>query len=78
MEADPHWRKADLQDILDPAVEVFDHAIGLRPHRRGQAVRDAEFGTEPVEVVVAGGGTTAEAEQTVGELLAVAHMEAIG
>jgi hypothetical protein len=62
-----------LQNVLAAAVEASDHAVRLRAHRRGQAVLDAEVSAEAVEVVVSGGGTAAEAEQPVGELLPVAH-----
>ena len=64
-----------LEDVLDPAVEALDHAVGLWAHRRGQAVLDVEIGAEPVELVVAGGGTAAEAEEPVGEFLAVTPSE---
>ena len=67
-----------LEDVLDPAVEALDHAVRLGPHRRREAVLDAEIGAETVEVVRAGGGATAETEQPIGEFLAVAHPEAIG
>jgi hypothetical protein len=60
-----------LQDVLDPAIEAFDHTIGLRVHRRGQAMLDTEVDAEAVEIVVAGGPPAAKSEQTIGELLAV-------
>lgn len=60
-----------LQHVLDPAVEPLDHAVGRRPHGRGEAMLDAEVCTEAVEGVAAGGGAPAQAEQPVGELLAV-------
>ena len=59
-----------LQYVLDAAVEPLDHAVRLRPHRRSEAVLDAEIGAEPVEGVGAGGGAPAQAEEAVGELLA--------
>jgi len=62
-----------LKHLLDPAVEAFDHAVGLRRFRWGQAVLDAQFGAELVEFVVARRGTLAQAEQAVGELLAPRH-----
>ena len=64
-----------LQDVLDPAIEAFDHTIGLRVHPRGQAMLDTEVGAEAVEIVVAGGPPAAKSEQTIGELLAVACWE---
>ena len=64
-----------LQDVLDPSVEALDHAIGLRVHRRGQAMLDAKVGAEAVEVMVAGGPPATKAEQTIGKLLAVACWE---
>ena len=60
-----------LKHLLDATVEALDHAIGLRGFRWGQAVLDAQFGAELVEFVVARRGTLAQAEQAVGELLAV-------
>jgi hypothetical protein len=33
-----------LQNILDASVEPFDHAIGLRGLRRGQAMLDFQLG----------------------------------
>ena len=62
-----------LQHILDPAVEAFDHAVGLRVHRRGQAVLDAEVGAQLVERVPAGGAAFVQPEQAVGEFLAARH-----
>jgi hypothetical protein len=50
-----------LQDILDPALESLDHAVGLGVHRRGQAGRDTELGAERVELMIAGGGLLAQA-----------------
>ncbi|MBM3606432.1 MAG: hypothetical protein FJX25_17415, partial [Alphaproteobacteria bacterium] len=38
-------------------------------HRRGQAMLDAGVGAEAVEIVVAGRGPAAKAEQAIGELL---------
>ena len=32
-----------LQDVLDPAIEAFDHAVGLGMHRRREAMLDAEY-----------------------------------
>jgi hypothetical protein len=31
-----------LQDLLNPAVATFDHAVALRARRRSQAVFDSE------------------------------------
>lgn len=64
-----------LQDVFDPSVEPLHHTIRLRAHRRRQSVFDAKIGAEAVELVVAGGGAAAQAEQPVGELLAVARRE---
>src|SRR6056297_1413871 len=60
-----------LQDVLDPAVEAFNHAVGLWPHWRGQAMLDTELVAEAVEVVVSGCGALSQAEEPVGELLAI-------
>jgi hypothetical protein len=35
-----------LEDILDAAVEPLDHAVRLRPKRRGQAELDPEGGAQ--------------------------------
>jgi len=60
-----------LQHLFDAAVEALDHAIGLRMHRRREAVLDAEIGAEAVEIVLTGCHSLAQAEQPVGEFLAV-------
>ena len=65
-----------LQDILDPAVEALDHAVGLRPHLWREAMLDAEFGAEQVEFVLSGGCARAQAEEAVGESLAVVGQHA--
>ena len=64
-----------LQDVLDPSVEPLNHAIRLRAHRGRQAVLDAEIIAKTVELVVAGGGATAQAEEPVGEFLSIARQE---
>lgn len=64
-----------LQDVLDPAVEALDHAVGLWPHRRREAVLDARLGAEQVEFVLFCGGALAQAEEPVGEGLSVACWE---
>ena len=60
-----------LQHLLDAAVEAFDPAVGLRMDRRGEAVFDAEVSAQAVKVMLAGSGTLAQAEQSVGEFLAI-------
>jgi len=60
-----------LQHLLDAAVEALDHAIGLGMLRRGKAMVDAQVGAEQIELVLAGGGAFAQAEQAVGEFLAI-------
>ena len=62
-----------LQDVFDQAVEALNNAIGLRVHRRSQAMLDVEVGAAAVEIVVSGRGAAAKAEQAIGELLAVAR-----
>lgn len=64
-----------LQDILDPAVETLDHAVGLRSHGRGQAVLDLELGAEAVEFVDPRCSALAQAEQPIHELCAIACRE---
>ena len=61
----------DLKDVLDSAVESLDHAVGLRSHRGREAVLNAKLGAEQVELLLAGGGAHAQAEQPVGEGFAV-------
>ena len=56
-----------LQHLLDPAVEAFDHAVGLRVLRQRQSVLDAKVTAKQVELVLAGGAALARAEQAVGE-----------
>jgi|GEM_PF-3116019 len=60
-----------LQHLLDPTVEALNHAVRLRVLRRGEAVFDSKVCTEPIELVLAGGNAFAQAEQAVGEFLAV-------
>ena len=62
------------QHLLDPPVETLNQAVGLRVLRRGQ-VLDAQVAAPPIELVLAGGAAFAQAEQAVGELLAVACWE---
>jgi len=42
-----------LQNLLDPAIEPLDHAVGLGMLRRGQTVFDAEVGAKLIELVLA-------------------------
>ena len=44
------------QHVADAAVEPFHHSVGLGRLRRRQAVLDAQFGAEQVELVLAGRG----------------------
>ena len=64
-----------LQHLLDPAVEALNHDVRLRVLRRGEAVFDSKVCTEPVALVLAGCNAFAQAEQAVGEFLAVACWE---
>ncbi len=65
-----------LEHVPDPSVEPLDHAVGLRPHRWGQAMFDPEPGAEAVELMIAGRGAAAKAEEPVGELLAIVRQHA--
>ena len=49
-----------LEHVPDPSVETLDHAVGLRPHRWGQAMLDPEPGAEAVELMIAGRGAAAK------------------
>jgi len=60
-----------LKHLLYPTVELFDHAVGLRRFWWGQAVLDAELGTELVELMLARRSTLAQAEEAIGELFSV-------
>ena len=60
-----------LKHLLYPTVEPFDHAVGLRRFWWGQAVLDAELGTELVELMLARRSTLAQAEEAIGELFSV-------
>ena len=60
-----------LQHFLDASVEAFDHAVGLRMHRRGETVLDAQIVAKPVKVVFARGRALAQTEQPIGELFPV-------
>jgi hypothetical protein len=58
----------------EPAVEAFDHAVGLGMERAGEAVLDAMVRADPVEGVASAGAALprpAGASETVGELGAV-------
>lgn len=57
-----------LKHLLDPTVEAFDDAVGLRRFRRGEAVLDVEFGTQLVELVLSRRGALGQAEEAIGEL----------
>jgi len=51
--------------------KALDHAIGLRVHRRAEAVLDAEIIAEPVKIVLTGCRSLAQAEQPIGEFLTI-------
>ena len=44
-----------LQYLGNPAIEAFDHAIGLRMAWRNQAMLDALFNTSAIEHMIPGG-----------------------
>jgi len=44
------------QHVADAAIEALDHPVGLGRFRRCQAVLDAQFGAELVELMAAGWG----------------------
>jgi len=60
-----------LQNLLDPAVEVFDDASGLGRPWRGRVVLNFERRAELVKLVLCCRGTLAQAEVPIRELLAV-------
>ena len=64
-----------LKDLFDATVEPFDHAVSLGRHRRCQAVVDIEGCAQRVELVPAGCGGPAQAEEAIRELLAIARRE---
>jgi hypothetical protein len=62
-----------LPHRLDPSVEPLDHVVGLRRLRRSQAVLDPQIGTELVDLVRASRLALAQAEEAVGDVLAIVH-----
>lgn len=64
-----------LQDVFDAAIETLDHAVGLRRLRWREAMIDAEGGAQRVELVRAGRGTLAQAEEAIRKLFAVTPSE---
>lgn len=64
------------QHLGDTAIETLDYAVGLRRPGLGQTVLDAQGLAELVELVLAARLAVLGAEQAVGELLAVVHLEA--
>ena len=51
--------------------KALDHAVGLGVHRRAEAVLDAEIIAKPVEIVLTGCRSLAQAEQPIGEFLTI-------
>ena len=60
LEVSPADELVALQHLLDAPVEAFDHAVGLRMHRRCQAMFDTEVGAKLIELVPAGGAAFAQ------------------
>jgi len=60
------------QDIGNAAIEVFDHAVGLRPSGLDQAVFDTVIGADPIKGVVAGREALTGGAEAVGKRLAIA------
>lgn len=60
-----------FEDVGNASVEAFDHAVGLRCARFGQAVFDAQVAAQHVELVLARGLTFAAGKEPVGEFFAV-------
>ena len=63
------WWLCSTSSMRPP--KALDHAIGLRVHRRRQAVLDAEIIAKPVEIVLTGCRSLAQAEQPIGEFLTI-------
>jgi len=59
------------QDLRNAAVEALDHAVGLRPAWRGEAVVDSELGTALIKAVRSSGLALAVGGEAVGEFLGV-------
>jgi len=55
------WWLCSTSSMRPP--KALDHAIGLRVHRRRQAVLDAEIIAKPVEIVLTGCCALAQTEQ---------------
>jgi len=64
-----------LQHVLNPAVKSLDHSVGLRRHRRCQAVVDIQNRAKLVEVMFPALCALAQAKETVGELFSVTPSE---
>ena len=62
------------QHVGDPAVEAFDHAVGLRVSRLGQAMFDTQCDTEPIKRMFAA-GLLLLVEQAIGEFTTVVPAE---
>ena len=63
------WWLCSTSSMRPP--KALDHAIGLRVHRRAEAVLDAEIIAKPVEIVLTGCRSLAQAEQPIGEFLTI-------
>jgi hypothetical protein len=64
-------KRVVAKDVGDTAVEALDHAVGLWCSSLGQAMLNAERGTDYIEQMVACGFTLAGGTKAVGELFAV-------
>jgi len=70
-----------VEVFAEASVEAFDHAVGLRPKRPGEAMGDGARGAEPVEGMGAGGFVVRFAflvdGEAVGELGAVVGQDGV-
>ena len=73
----PRLEVVALQNVLNPAVKSLDHAIGLRRHRRRQAVVYIQNRAKFVELMFAGLGAFAQAKPAVGELFSVVGQDGL-
>lgn len=66
------------QHLGDAAVEALDHAVGLGPARRDEAMFDAELGTALIKAVRPGRLTLAVGGEAVGEFFGVVGQDRVG
>lgn len=74
----PASRVVGARDGDNAAVVALDHAVGLGPARRDDAVLDAELGAASIEAVLPAWLTLAVGSEAVGEFLGVVGQDRLG